>query len=163
VAAAAGRHFPWWKLGVTNVKASRQQDGWDKTDYISRHLVQNSTQILLLDGGGFSAVLGAASGASTYIYILCISLCQLVIIHDLFICALLFVIDRSFIPCIVRLFILFHSHRFFVCSCSKEKEQFWSWTVFRYFDLVDGYPLSRRSTRCTYSSIPAYIIIVTSQ
>ncbi len=41
------------------------------------------------------------------IHILCICLCQLVIIRDLFICAFLFIINRSFTLFVVRIFILF--------------------------------------------------------
>ncbi len=46
----------------------------------------------------------------------------------------LLVINRSFVLFIVRLFALFNfiSARYY--RCSKEKELFWSWTVFRYFD-----------------------------
>ena len=80
------------------------------------------------------------------IYILYRCLCQLSVIHYLFICAFLFIINRSFILFIVQLFILF-SFSSILCLfvVQKRKEQFWSWTVFRYFDPVDGYLLSRRS------------------
>ncbi len=50
---------------------------------------------------------------------------------------LLFVINRAFILFIVRLFVLF-SFSLILCLfiVQKRKEQFWSWTVFRYFDPV---------------------------
>jgi hypothetical protein len=56
------------------------------------------------------------------IYILYRCLCQLSVIRDLFSCAFLFVINRSFILFIVRLFILFHSHRFFVYLLFKREK-----------------------------------------
>jgi hypothetical protein len=45
-----------------------------------------------------------------------------VIRYPLFICALLFIIDRSFIVFIVRLFCCFHSHRFFVYLLFKREK-----------------------------------------
>jgi hypothetical protein len=56
------------------------------------------------------------------IYILYICMCQLVVIHDLFICALLFVINRSLILFIVRLFVLFSFHRFFAYLLFKREK-----------------------------------------
>jgi hypothetical protein len=54
----------------------------------------------------------------------------------------------SYLLLIVHLFcslfdylVCFHFHWFFAYFCSKEKRTFWSWTVFRYFDPVAGYPL----------------------
>ncbi len=87
-----------------------------------------------------------------YIYVVQL-LCQLVIPRDLW---FLFVINRSFILLIVRLFASFSfpfDSLLFVVQ--KWKEQFWSWTVFRNFDPIKQkkLPATCSSTRCTCSSI----------
>ncbi len=64
-----------------------------------------------------------ASERHSWYKMLCICSRQLFIIRYLFICAFLFVIIRSFISCIVRLLILFHSHRLFVYSLFKRKRK----------------------------------------
>ncbi len=85
-------------------------------------------------------------------YILYKCLCQLVDCSWFVICAIyLLLIVHLFCSLFDYLF-CFHFHWFFAYLLFKrEKEQFWSWTVFRYFD-----PATRSSTvkkyRCSTSS-----------
>jgi hypothetical protein len=104
------------------------------------------------------------------IYILCICLCQLVVIRYLFTCVCLFVINRSFILFIVRLFVLFSfSLDSLLIYCSKEKRKtlilnrvqvFRSCYLFKYL-LPVQVPATCSST-CYLFKYPLYLFMYTT-